>query len=201
MKKFLIFLSFNLHSMQVQIGQVRWVPQNMAEAYALQHFNYEYHDFYETHQYSMRIIIMRSIFMGSNHMITRYGAFVHINRMIESINNMMREINQPFELATTHIPLQPRPTQIRIAQSTGCIKTSCNHYFHVQCLRPWLQRECTCPNCRAFIVSTDQVTSLTNSETCSICLADIVIDQGDLIFRTIIPRPKTQPLFKPPWRP
>src|SRR3990167_863006 len=187
--------------MQVQIGQVRpWVPQEIAESYALQHFNYEYHNFYETRQYSMRIIIMRSIFMGRNHRMTEGGTiFVHMNRMIESINNIMRQINQPFELATTHIPLQPRPTQIRMSQSIGCIKTSCNHYFHVQCLRPWLQRDSTCPNCRAIIVGTNQITELTNNETCSICLTDIILEQRYTPRRT--PRPKAQPLFKPPWRP
>lgn len=39
-------------------------------------------------------------------------------------------------------------------ESQSVMKTSgCNHFFHTECLTPWIQNHSTCPNCRCDIPS------------------------------------------------
>jgi E3 ubiquitin-protein ligase synoviolin len=40
-------------------------------------------------------------------------------------------------------------------EMTTAKKLQCGHLFHVHCLRSWLERQHTCPTCRAFIVPAD----------------------------------------------
>ncbi|XP_078165611.1 ERAD-associated E3 ubiquitin-protein ligase HRD1-like [Carex rostrata] len=44
-------------------------------------------------------------------------------------------------------------------EMTTAKKLLCGHLFHVHCLRSWLERQHTCPTCRAFIVPADNGTS------------------------------------------
>ena len=36
-------------------------------------------------------------------------------------------------------------------------KLPCGHFFHVHCLRSWLERQQTCPTCRAPVSAADPV--------------------------------------------
>ncbi|KAF3331367.1 ERAD-associated E3 ubiquitin-protein ligase HRD1 [Carex littledalei] len=44
-------------------------------------------------------------------------------------------------------------------EMTTAKKLLCGHLFHVHCLRSWLERQHTCPTCRAFIVPADNGTT------------------------------------------
>ncbi|XP_022756069.1 ERAD-associated E3 ubiquitin-protein ligase HRD1B-like [Durio zibethinus] len=44
-------------------------------------------------------------------------------------------------------------------EMTTAKKLICGHLFHVHCLRSWLERQQTCPTCRALVVPTENGTS------------------------------------------
>jgi E3 ubiquitin-protein ligase synoviolin len=44
-------------------------------------------------------------------------------------------------------------------EMTTAKKLICGHLFHVHCLRSWLERQHTCPTCRALVVPPENVTS------------------------------------------
>ncbi|KAG8383058.1 hypothetical protein BUALT_Bualt05G0145200 [Buddleja alternifolia] len=46
-------------------------------------------------------------------------------------------------------------------EMTTAKKLICGHLFHVHCLRSWLERQNTCPTCRALVVPLDNGTSTT----------------------------------------
>lgn len=41
----------------------------------------------------------------------------------------------------------------------------CGHLFHVHCLRSWLERQHTCPICRALVIPNESGTSASRSRT------------------------------------
>lgn len=40
---------------------------------------------------------------------------------------------------------------IPINEGSGCHIAPCNHEYHVECINKWIDKERTCPQCRAFI--------------------------------------------------
>ncbi|CAA2983496.1 ERAD-associated E3 ubiquitin- ligase HRD1B-like [Olea europaea subsp. europaea] len=50
-------------------------------------------------------------------------------------------------------------------EMTTAKKLICGHLFHVHCLRSWLERQNTCPTCRALVVPPENGTSVTGSST------------------------------------
>ncbi|ANM59661.1 RING/U-box superfamily protein [Arabidopsis thaliana] len=44
-------------------------------------------------------------------------------------------------------------------EMTSAKKLVCGHLFHVHCLRSWLERQNTCPTCRALVVPAENATS------------------------------------------
>lgn len=48
-------------------------------------------------------------------------------------------------------------------EMTTAKRLSCGHLFHVQCLRSWLERQHTCPTCRAPVAPPENETSTSGS--------------------------------------
>ncbi|XP_004241442.1 ERAD-associated E3 ubiquitin-protein ligase HRD1B isoform X1 [Solanum lycopersicum] len=48
-------------------------------------------------------------------------------------------------------------------EMTTAKKLTCGHLFHVNCLRSWLERQNTCPTCRALVVPPENGTSVAGS--------------------------------------
>lgn len=48
-------------------------------------------------------------------------------------------------------------------EMTTAKKLLCGHFFHVHCLRSWLERQNTCPTCRALVVPSENGTSTSGS--------------------------------------
>ncbi|XP_055826042.1 ERAD-associated E3 ubiquitin-protein ligase HRD1B-like isoform X2 [Solanum dulcamara] len=49
-------------------------------------------------------------------------------------------------------------------EMTTAKKLICGHLFHVHCLRSWLERQHTCPTCRALVVPTENGTNVVGSQ-------------------------------------
>ncbi|CAE5967460.1 unnamed protein product [Arabidopsis arenosa] len=49
-------------------------------------------------------------------------------------------------------------------EMTNAKKLICGHLFHVHCLRSWLERQQTCPTCRALVVPPENATSAAASQ-------------------------------------
>lgn len=50
-------------------------------------------------------------------------------------------------------------------EMTTAKKLICGHLFHVHCLRSWLERQHTCPTCRALVVPPENETGATGGPT------------------------------------
>ncbi|XP_059667387.1 ERAD-associated E3 ubiquitin-protein ligase HRD1B-like isoform X2 [Cornus florida] len=50
-------------------------------------------------------------------------------------------------------------------EMTTAKKLICGHFFHVHCLRSWLERQHTCPTCRALVVPPENGTNTAGSQT------------------------------------
>ena len=50
---------------------------------------------------------------------------------------------------------------------TTAKKLICGHLFHVHCLRSWLERQHTCPTCRALVVPPETGTSVSGGQNAS----------------------------------
>ncbi|XP_031115297.1 ERAD-associated E3 ubiquitin-protein ligase HRD1B-like [Ipomoea triloba] len=50
-------------------------------------------------------------------------------------------------------------------EMTTAKKLTCGHLFHVHCLRSWLERQHTCPTCRALVVPHEDVIRTAGSQT------------------------------------
>ena len=48
-------------------------------------------------------------------------------------------------------------------EMTAAKKLICGHMFHVHCLRSWLERQHTCPTCRALVVPPENATVPNNN--------------------------------------
>ena len=66
-------------------------------------------------------------------------------------------------------------------EMTTAKKLICGHLFHVNCLRSWLERQHTCPTCRALVVPPENGTSSSGSRSDA-------HQQGNLIVTSFIIR-------------
>jgi hypothetical protein len=49
-------------------------------------------------------------------------------------------------------------------EMTTAKKLLCGHLFHVHCLRSWLERQHTCPTCRALVVPPENSVSASGAQ-------------------------------------
>ena len=49
-------------------------------------------------------------------------------------------------------------------EMTAAKKLICGHLFHVHCLRSWLERQHTCPTCRALVVPPENGTTVAGGQ-------------------------------------
>jgi E3 ubiquitin-protein ligase synoviolin len=67
-------------------------------------------------------------------------------------------MNDRFPDATTEdLGLGDATCIICREEMSSAKKLPCGHFFHVHCLRSWLERQQTCPTCRAPVLSPDNV--------------------------------------------
>ncbi|RLN20356.1 hypothetical protein BBJ28_00013697 [Nothophytophthora sp. Chile5] len=99
---------------------------------------------------------------------TYYGMPLHIVRDLwVSIKNLQRRVASYFRYRKITANLNerfPNPTEEELQDTdrtciicreemapASCKKLPCSHIFHVDCLKMWVQRQQTCPTCRATI--------------------------------------------------
>ncbi|KAK7244962.1 hypothetical protein RIF29_39791 [Crotalaria pallida] len=71
-------------------------------------------------------------------------------------------------------------------EMTTAKKIICGHLFHVHCLRSWLERQHTCPTCRALVVQLENGTTAVGGQQGSQSYAH---QHAELKFQDIINSP------------
>ncbi|KAK6133646.1 hypothetical protein DH2020_032556 [Rehmannia glutinosa] len=110
------------------------------------------------------------------HLTMNYGVPLHLIReLYETFRNFKIRVADYIRYRKITSNMNDRfpdatPEEINTSDATCIIcreemitakKLICGHLFHVHCLRSWLERQNTCPTCRALVVPPENVTSST----------------------------------------
>ncbi|KAL7213911.1 hypothetical protein ACSBR1_026358 [Camellia fascicularis] len=107
-----------------------------------------------------------------------YGVPLHLIReLYETFRNFKIRVNDYIRYRKITSNMNDRfpdatPEELN-ASDAACIicreemttakRLSCGHLFHVHCLRSWLERQHTCPTCRALVSPPENGTSTSGS--------------------------------------
>ncbi|KAL6344152.1 hypothetical protein AAG906_031866 [Vitis piasezkii] len=67
-------------------------------------------------------------------------------------------------------------------EMTTAKKIICGHLFHVHCLRSWLERQHTCPTCRALVVPPENGTSTAGGQHGSCCCCSSAVYEKSYVY-------------------
>jgi len=98
--------------------------------------------------YGFPLHLMRDLYSTIRNFRTRVSDFIRYRRITTNMNERFPE--------ATAEELQRLDTVCIICREemTSAKKLPCGHLFHAQCLRSWLERQQTCPTCRAPVLPT-----------------------------------------------
>ena len=117
---------------------------------------YTYSTSFVHHSFTHLFILLQA-FQNFQRKLVSFIKYIRLTRNLESaVESATYE-----EITTAGDCLICRENMSNVV--TGCRKLrGCNHIFHVDCLRMWLQHQQSCPLCRAEIVLTASVTTTTS---------------------------------------
>ncbi|KAJ3680204.1 hypothetical protein LUZ60_016482 [Juncus effusus] len=95
--------------------------------------------------YGVPIYLIRKLYEIFRNSRTRVSDYFQYRKITSSMNDRFPD--------ATHRELELGDATCAICREelTSAKKLLCCHLFHAQCLRSWLQRQHTCPTCRALI--------------------------------------------------
>ncbi|KAK4256161.1 hypothetical protein QN277_009064 [Acacia crassicarpa] len=96
--------------------------------------------------YGVPLHLIRELYETFRNFKVRVADYVRYRKITSNMNDRFPDAN-PEELNASD------PTCIICREEmTTAKKLVCGHFFHVHCLRSWLERQNTCPICRALVV-------------------------------------------------
>ncbi|KAI9110548.1 hypothetical protein K1719_018414 [Acacia pycnantha] len=96
--------------------------------------------------YGVPLHLIRELYETFRNFKVRVADYIRYRKITSNMNDRFPDAN-PEELNASD------PTCIICREEmTTAKKLVCGHFFHVHCLRSWLERQNTCPICRALVV-------------------------------------------------
>ncbi|XP_024020975.1 ERAD-associated E3 ubiquitin-protein ligase HRD1B isoform X2 [Morus notabilis] len=111
--------------------------------------------------YGVPLHLIRELYETFRNFKIRVADYIRYRKITSNMNDRFPDAT-PEELnATDAICIICRE------EMTTAKKLICGHLFHVHCLRSWLERQHTCPTCRALVVPPEDATSVTGGQNAS----------------------------------
>ncbi|XP_062093216.1 ERAD-associated E3 ubiquitin-protein ligase HRD1B-like [Humulus lupulus] len=111
--------------------------------------------------YGVPLHLIRELYETFRNFKIRVADYVRYRKITSNMNDRFPDAT-PEELTATDATCI-----ICREEMTTAKKLICGHLFHVHCLRSWLERQHTCPTCRALVVPPDSATSATGGQNAS----------------------------------
>ncbi|XP_021761935.1 ERAD-associated E3 ubiquitin-protein ligase HRD1B-like [Chenopodium quinoa] len=96
--------------------------------------------------YGVPLHLIRELYETFRNFKIRIADYIRYRKITSNMNDRFPDAT-PEELDTSDATCI-----ICREEMTTAKKLSCGHFFHVHCLRSWLERQNTCPTCRALVL-------------------------------------------------
>ncbi|KAE8683664.1 ERAD-associated E3 ubiquitin-protein ligase HRD1A [Hibiscus syriacus] len=103
--------------------------------------------------YGVPLHLIRELYETFRNFKIRVGDYLRYRKITSNMNDRFPDAT-PEELTASDATCI-----ICREEMTSAKKLICGHLFHVHCLRSWLERQQTCPTCRALVVPSENGTS------------------------------------------
>ncbi|XP_074304517.1 ERAD-associated E3 ubiquitin-protein ligase HRD1B-like [Silene latifolia] len=103
--------------------------------------------------YGVPLHLIRELYETFRNFKIRIADYIRYRKITSNMNDRFPDAT-PEELDVSDVTCIICREEMTIAK-----KLRCGHLFHVQCLRSWLERQNTCPTCRALVVPPETGTS------------------------------------------
>ncbi|KAL1199435.1 ERAD-associated E3 ubiquitin-protein ligase HRD1A [Cardamine amara subsp. amara] len=103
--------------------------------------------------YGVPLHLLRELYETFRNFQIRVSDYLRYRKITSNMNDRFPEAT-PEELTASDATCI-----ICREEMTNAKKLICGHLFHVHCLRSWLERQQTCPTCRALVVPPENATS------------------------------------------
>ncbi|GER43780.1 RING/U-box superfamily protein [Striga asiatica] len=107
--------------------------------------------------YGVPLHLIRELYETFRNFKIRVADYIRYRKIASNMNDRFPDAS-PEELNATDATCIICREEMTVAK-----KLICGHLFHVHCLRSWLERQNTCPTCRALVIPPENGTSQTTS--------------------------------------
>ncbi|XP_022878537.1 ERAD-associated E3 ubiquitin-protein ligase HRD1A-like isoform X2 [Olea europaea var. sylvestris] len=113
--------------------------------------------FFAFENYGVPLHLIRELYETFRNFKIRVADYIRYRKIASNMNDRFPDAT-PEELTSSDATCIICREEMITAK-----KLICGHIFHVHCLRSWLERQNTCPTCRALVVPSENGTSVTGS--------------------------------------
>ncbi|KAK6157895.1 hypothetical protein DH2020_012143 [Rehmannia glutinosa] len=110
-----------------------------------------------TLNYGVPLHLIRELFETFRNFRVRVTDYIRYRKITSNMNDRFPDATPEELIATDATCIICRE------EMTAAKKLVCGHLFHVHCLRSWLERQNTCPTCRALVIPPENGMSTTAS--------------------------------------
>ncbi|KAG6426234.1 hypothetical protein SASPL_110454 [Salvia splendens] len=107
--------------------------------------------------YGVPLHLIRELYETFRNFRIRVADYIRYRRVTSNMNDRFPDAS-PEELS-----VNDATCIICREEMTAAKKLVCGHLFHVNCLRSWLERQNTCPTCRALVIPPEHGTSMSST--------------------------------------
>ncbi|XP_047958937.1 ERAD-associated E3 ubiquitin-protein ligase HRD1B-like [Salvia hispanica] len=107
--------------------------------------------------YGVPLHLIRELYETFRNFRIRVADYIRYRRVTSNMNDRFPDAS-PEELS-----VNDATCIICREEMTAAKKLVCGHLFHVNCLRSWLERQNTCPTCRALVIPPEHGTSTSST--------------------------------------
>ncbi|XP_075495494.1 ERAD-associated E3 ubiquitin-protein ligase HRD1B-like isoform X1 [Primulina tabacum] len=107
--------------------------------------------------YGVPLHLIRELYETFRNFKTRVADYIRYRKITSNMNDRFPDATSE-ELSASDATCIICREEMTMAK-----KLLCGHLFHVHCLRSWLERQNTCPTCRALVVPSENGTSTSGS--------------------------------------